>query len=493
MLEKGKNPSLHDNMIIHGDNLTALKALLPTHGGKVNCIYIDPPYNTGNEGWVYNDNVNNAMMRQWFGKVVDSEDMTRHDKWLCMMWPRLSLLRELLAEDGVIFVSIDDNEQHRLRMVMDEVFGEDNFVAGFVVIRAEGGGMAKQAIKGHDHLLVYAKNISLSTPLKRPRDVRGEIVTKDGIEYWLEEDWLRKEFGKYGTCHYEEIVKYKGKEKKKEIDQLIASGDCVLIEKKNGLHVVARMRNLSMDSSKFYSVLKHLSANGIKDLDSVNLKGKFDYPKPISLLMELIRGKTMHTKDQSDIILDSFAGSGTTAHAVLALNKEDGGNRKFILVECEDYADKITAERVRRVIKGVTKSKDENLKEGLGGNFGYWELGGPMEMQSILEGDNLPTYNELARYVFYTATGEQWSQKLMKKRAFFVGESEHYQVYLFYKPDVDYLTETSLTLELAESLPKPGKKWRLVFAPTRYANPDILAKMKIKFSQLPFEIYKVIE
>ncbi len=130
LAEKGKS-SLDDNLIIHGDNLAALKALLPRYAGRINCIYIDPPYNTGNEKWLYNNNVNSPMMKEWLkGKSpVDGEDLERHDKWLCMMWPRLQLLRELLSDDGVIFISIDDNEQHRLRMVMDEIFGEENFVA----------------------------------------------------------------------------------------------------------------------------------------------------------------------------------------------------------------------------------------------------------------------------------------------------------------------------------------------------------------------------
>ena len=124
---------LDDNLIIHGDNLKALKALLPTYAGRVKCIYIDPPYNTGNEGWAYNDNVNSPMMQEWLGKAVDREDLTRHDKWLCMMLPRLKLLRELLRDDGTIFISIDDNEQHRLRMLLDEVFGEENFISVIVV------------------------------------------------------------------------------------------------------------------------------------------------------------------------------------------------------------------------------------------------------------------------------------------------------------------------------------------------------------------------
>src|SRR5690554_2639062 len=124
--------SLHDNLIIQGDNLKALKALLPTYAGKVKCIYIDPPYNTGNEGWAYNDNVNSLMIKDWLGKVVDKDDLTRHDKWLCMMMPRLKLLRELLSEDGVIFISIDDEEQHRLRGLLDEIFGETNFLSYFI-------------------------------------------------------------------------------------------------------------------------------------------------------------------------------------------------------------------------------------------------------------------------------------------------------------------------------------------------------------------------
>ena len=116
--------SLHDNLIVQGDNLKALKALLPTYAGKVKCIYIDPPYNTGNEKWVYNDNVNSPMIKEWLGSVVDKEDMTRHDKWLCLMMPRLKLLRELLSEDGAIFISCDSNEEHRLRVLLDEIFGE---------------------------------------------------------------------------------------------------------------------------------------------------------------------------------------------------------------------------------------------------------------------------------------------------------------------------------------------------------------------------------
>ncbi len=131
----GAARSMDDNLIIHGDNLHALKALLPQYAGKVKCIYIDPPYNTGNEGWCYNDKVNSPLMQEWLkdsANPVDKEDLERHDKWLCMMWPRLQLLRELLSDDGVIFVSIDDNEVHNLRAMLDEVFGCSNFISEIV-------------------------------------------------------------------------------------------------------------------------------------------------------------------------------------------------------------------------------------------------------------------------------------------------------------------------------------------------------------------------
>ena len=152
--------SLHDNLIIHGDNLLALKALLPTYAGKVKCIYIDPPYNTGNEGWIYNDNVNSPMMQEWLkaNSPVDKEDLARHDKWLCMMMPRLKLLRELLRDDGVIFISIDDNEVHHLRMLMDEIFGEENFVATVIWQKKYATANDHQGIAPmHDYLVIFCK------------------------------------------------------------------------------------------------------------------------------------------------------------------------------------------------------------------------------------------------------------------------------------------------------------------------------------------------
>ena len=193
--------------------------------------------------------------------------------------------------------------------------------------------MAKQVIKGHDYLYVYAKNIRSFTPLGRPKDIRGKIIERDGEAYWIQEDWLRKEFGKYGNCHYEEIEQYKGIEKKLEIDKGLEQGEYILIPQKNGLNIVGKLRNVKDDASKFYSILKHLSKQGYQDLNALDMGEYFDYPKPVSLISEMVSEDTFFTKKQREIILDFFSGSATTAHAVMQLNAEDGGNRKFIMVQ----------------------------------------------------------------------------------------------------------------------------------------------------------------
>ena len=495
--KKGKKqkPSLDDNLIIHGDNLHALKALLPRYAGKIKCIYIDPPYNTGNEGWQYNDNVNSPVIKEWLSKKVGLDDLERHDKWLCMMWPRLQLLKELLSDDGVIFVSIDSNEQFRLMAVMEEIFGANNFISDFIVIRAEGGGLAKHVVKGHDYVLAYSKDISKFHPLKRKKDIRGKIVKKDGVEYWLEEDWLRKEFGKYGTCYYEQITKYKGAKKKTEIDEGIQNGLYQLI-KKGKYHIVARFRKLEEDGSKFYSIIKHLSSKGIDDVREIGIK--FDYPKPVSLIKELILGITFNKDNQNDIILDSFAGSGTTAHAVLDLNKEDDGNRKFILVECEDYADKITAERTRRVIKGVSKAKDENLKNGLGGSFTYCTLGSEISEENLLKGKSLPSYEALSKYVFYTATGKTLRKFTPNDKFYITKLSGDTAFFVIYEPNKKFLAsnDSALSLERKEIIQKIMKQKKcskaIVFASACFYSLKELSQERITFCQLPFAIHRIL-
>jgi len=506
--------SLHDNLIIHGDNLKALKALLPTYAGKIKCIYIDPPYNTGNEKWVYNDNVNSPMMQEWLNKVVDREDLTRHDKWLCMMTPRLKLLRELLSEDGFIFVSIGDEEVHHLRSLMDEVFCEDNF-RNTVSIRRFDKNLSRQFFEkglptltiGFENILIYSRaRDSFLNPVFREASIERQsfgywkgfwnaanrptmryellgVKPETGQWKWKEEVALEavENYIEYQKKYENKMTLEEHWEKTGKNKRFIRRRTDLLTGKNKGVeHWVSPSEGVLV-SSNWYDLL---ASETLKDL-----KLTFDNPKNIDVIKRVIELST----DENSIILDSFSGSGTTAHAVMALNKEDGGNRRFILVECEDYADKITAERVRRVIKGVKVAKDENLKKGLGGTFSYFDLGPPIEMESILSGDDLPNYKDLARYVFYTATGEEFDEKAVDEKRNFIGESREYLVYLFYKPDIDYLKATALTLDKANALGPYKNKKRLVFAPTKYLDQDHLDSLRIDFAQLPFEIYKLVK
>ncbi len=257
-----------------------------------------------------------------------------HTAWLNMMYPRLMVARNLLREDGGIICSIGDEEIAGMAEVLSEIFGDENCAAHFCIVRSEGGGLAKQVVKGHDYLLVYAKNLSSFAPLRRPKEIRGEVVSIEGDEFWIEEDWLRKEFGTYGTCEYGDIERYLGAAKKREIDEGIAAGKYRLVEKRNGTLVVGRLRKVEDDSSKFYSVQKHLNSSAAGDLERIGMPTDvFDFPKPLSLLTDVVLGTTFHTKAAGDIVVDFFAGSGTTGHAVMAQNAADGGCRRYILVQ----------------------------------------------------------------------------------------------------------------------------------------------------------------
>jgi adenine-specific DNA-methyltransferase len=517
-----KKVSLHDNLIIHGDNLKALKALLPTYAGKIKCIYIDPPYNTGNENWAYNDNVNSPMMQEWLGKVVDKEDLTRHDKWLCMMTPRLKIMKELLSPDGIIAVTIDDNEISNLGLLMDGVFGEDKKLACAPWLAEPSGGKEKTGLRGgHEYILIYHNGDSSS--ITQEERSTGELNLKDKIGPYRKGRELRKWggtslrsdrpgqwfpiVGPDGTEVFP--IRNDGKEGhwrwgKENIKMAQILKDNILVhwEKRpydDGVtykgererwvpyeKIRDKKRSVGwgtwLDSYGF-------NADATRELKEIFGKKVFDTPKPSSLIQWIV---SLHC-DENAIVLDSFPGSGTTAHAVLALNAEDSGDRRFILVECEDYADKITAERVRRVIKGVSKAKDESLKKGLSGSFSYFDLGPPIEMEAILSGDNFPSYTDLARYVFYTATGEEFDPDAVNEKKNFIGESAQYLVYLFYKPDIEYLKATALTLDRAKALGPYKKKRRLVFAPTKYLDQEHLDELRIDFAQLPFEIYQLVK
>ena len=399
-----------DNLIINGDNLHALKALLPRYASRIKCIYIDPPYNTGKEGWIYNDNVNSPLMQQWLTEntPVDNEDMERHDKWLCMMWPRLHLLKDLLSDDGVIFISIDDNEVHHLRMLMDEVFGATNFVAQFFWMRtATPPSLSRTVRRKMEPLICYRKSMDQKLnlfggqteggdmpllnetnavrQLKFPKESFYKVNLKDGIyksknygQIRLIEDIAVKDGQFLNDLIMEGKFKWIQATVLKEIEAgtvfHIKSNKFSIRYERRGEQRVKVPANLI--TQKECQVGTNEEAN--TELTEILGSDTFNYPKPTSLIKYLIN--MVCNKD--DIILDSFAGSGTTAHAVLSLNKADGGNRKFILIECEDYADTITAERVRRVIKGVPAAQKDTLREGLGGSFTYCTLGTPIEIET---------------------------------------------------------------------------------------------------------------
>ena len=509
---KGTSPkaSLHDNLIIEGDNLAALKALLPTYHGKVKCIYIDPPYNTGNEGWAYSDRVNSPMMREWFGKIVDREDLTRHDKWCCMMLPRLKLLRELLTDDGAIFISIDDNEVHRLRFLMDDVFGEANFVATIVWHKMDSPkNMASHFSDDHDYVLVYARNGDKWRPRPLPRSpkmiARYKNPDNDPRGPWLLSDLAARNY--YAQGRYE-ITTPTGRTikgppagsywrvNKDKFNQLEKDGRIWYGKSGNNRPGIKRFLSevrAGVVPQTYWSWKDAGSTRNAKqELSKVMGLGPsqdaFVTPKPTSLIERILRIAT----DRESIVLDSFAGSGTTAHAVLALNKEDGSNRRFVLVECqEDYADTLTAERVRRVIKGVPAAKDKDLAAGLGGTFSYFKVGRPMRRESMFKPSRLPGYEKLAGYVFFTATGEEFDPDQVDREKWFIGASTVHDVFLIYDTDVGVLKNMALTLDIAKNLPDSGRK-RLVFAPTKYMDAEMLHQHRVVFSQLPFEIYETV-
>ena len=506
------NPSdTDDNLIIQGDNLHALKALLPHYANRIKCIYIDPPYNTGNEAWIYNDNVNSPLMQKWLDEnaPVDNEDLERHDKWLCMMWPRLHLLKELLADDGVIFISIDDNEQHHLRMMMDEIFGERNF---FAILTRRAMHTVRNSSKDFnlnaDYTLAYAKEKSWFGEHKS-RYIR-HIIDKsasypyddnDGRgKYKLDPLSARNYYEPY-TFTFENGVEWQPPSgrypsySQETLRWMERDGRIDFSGKEpRAKRYLAEVQEGQPPDAVLSPEIVGFNAEGTKELRNIfSQGGVFAQPKPVKFvkfLVELLRSKEA-------IVLDSFAGSGTTAHAVLALNKEDGGNRKFILIECEDYADTITAERVRRVINGVDTAKDEALQQGLGGSFTYCTLGEPIDTEGLLTGETLPAYETLAGYIAYVATGSSF-ESITHRRDYFFGETDTNLFYLIYEPSLEFLESNRAALDgkraaqIAKRCKSTGKK-AYVYAAQKFMSQKELTAMGITFCQLPYNLHRITE
>ena len=567
--------ALDGNLVIHGDNLHALKALLPLYAGKVDCIFIDPPYNTGNEGWCYNDNVNAPMIREWLeSNPIGIEDGLRHDKWCAMMWPRLRLLHELLSEQGTVWITLDGNEVHRAKLMLDEVFGIECSLGTLVWEKSDSPRMdANTFSSSNDFILAYAKAPN-DTIFQRLFDEGDEpadhynLTAEDGRKYYLkplramgsgedtrearpsmffpltapdgERVFPKRADGSDGRWRWGED---KVNREMSRIEWRGAAGQWTPY-----FRIYADTSSGRPPETIWYHVDVGSSRGAKAEIKAIFGDSVFDTPKPIGVVKRVLE----IASERDSIILDSFAGSGTTAHAVLQANQRDGGNRRFILVEMEDYADRLTAERVRRVIKGyafkgtqrtellrerlnwraLTNAGDlvhkveaiENLHgheydrikkevkdgelivtgektvaeraEGLGGSFTYCTLGDPVELDKMLTGETLPPYAGLGAALFHMATNHALDPASVREGDFYLGATGGQHVWLIYRPDLDWLKspEAALTLARARAFAASAPDERhLVFAPARFVSQKMLAEQNVpvEFVPLPFALYRI--
>ncbi|MBW1782932.1 MAG: site-specific DNA-methyltransferase [Deltaproteobacteria bacterium] len=514
LLHRDPNLSAGDpdagNLLVQGDNLEALKALLPYYTGQVKCIYIDPPYNTGNEGWVYNDRVNSPEIRKWLEKAVgrEAEDLSRHDKWLCMMYPRLSLLREFLSEDGAIFVSIDDNEVHNLRLVMDEIFGTRNFVAAIIWQKVYSPkNSAKYFSEDHDYILVYSKNKAVWRPNLLARSSAQDKLYKnpdnDHRGPWKTSDLSARNpysKGTYSiTCPSGRVISNPPKgaywryseQKFKELDE---DGRIWWGKNRNSIPQIKRFlsevkKGRVPQTFWPYQEVGH-TQEAKKEIvavcDFADSPSVFITPKPTRLIQRIVG----IASDNKSIILDSFAGSGTTGHAVLAQNRADGGNRKFILVEMEpDVCRDVAAQRLQRVAMGYNQVNGDKSKavDGLGGGFKYCVLGKTLfdETGNI---NGSVKFDELAAHVFFTETGVPIPDRNLESPL--LGIHEGKAVYLLFngvmgdrQPHGGNILTGRI---LAELTPYDGPK--VIYGEGCRLSPSRLRREGIVFKQVPYEI-----
>ena len=544
------------NMIIHGDNLEALKALLPQYEGKVKCIYIDPPYNTGNEGWVYNDNVNDPKIKKWLGEVVgkEGEDLSRHDKWLCMMYPRLKLLQRLLAEDGAIFISIDDNECSNLKLICDEIFGRRCFITDAVWRSSDNSNNnALKFSEDFNHTLIYGKlpswkpnfidDLSKRTHFKNPdNDPRGpwfdgNPVNNPGWRPNLQFDI---------TTPNGNIIKHPENGRRRSMDTIqdkLKTGELRFSDDQTRL--IRRTYLYEMEGLTPSNLWIDLDITGHtrrakydlkKIFPEIKVTDLFSTPKPTLLINYILQ----LASDPNAIVLDSFAGSGTTAHAVLNMNKADGGHRKFILVEMMDYADSITAERVKRVISGykadretvlydeeitvknlaqgatmleeakaiakeakrnhssvkspkiekghlrvVAVDKSKDMVDGLGGNFSYYELGPVL----LLPDGNLNEEvgpQKIREYVYYMETKEPLSAEQPKDEPYFMGLCRNTAYYFYYEQE----SVTTLDHAFLATIQTKAEGYT-IYADLCAIPQETLRRHNITFKKIPRDIARL--
>ena len=539
-----------ENMIIHGDNLEALKALLPLYEGRVKCIYIDPPYNTGEEGWIYNDNSNDPRILAWLGKVVgkEGEDLSRHDKWLCMMYPRLRLLQKLLADDGAIFISIDDVEYTNLKAICDEIFGSNCFVSNISWQRTYSTrNDSKGIVNEVEHILCYSKQPDWQ-PKKLPRTAEMNAkyknpdndvapwrpdnpyapgaATHQGMVYAIQHpftgEMIYPSNGRCWTFGQDQMLSFMNEwttYELRELDDVVKRAEICGIEVENirkgvpaivltkslneskhdaeiiqengpwprfyftkgGKGGIARKTYLQNVGGKLPTNLWPFSETGHTDEAKKEILAIFDNravfptPKPSRLIEFILK----IASDSDSIILDSFAGSAATAHAVLKANAADGGHRKFILAELMDYADTITAERVKRVINGYGEGK--SAVPGIPGDFSFYELGAPLFI-----GDNLNedvNIDKIRAYVYFTETRQRIQPS---PEPYFLGTDVDNAYYFYYERN----QVTVLNRDFLRTIKVKAENY-VIYADQCVFTPDELNLFHITFKKIPRDISRM--
>jgi adenine-specific DNA-methyltransferase len=512
-----------ENMIIHGDNLEALKALLPQYEGKIKCIYIDPPYNTAkssekNKAWVYSDNVDDPKIMRWLGNTVgdEGEDLSRHDKWLCMMYPRLCLLQKLLSYDGIVFISIDDNECANLRIICDEIFGRKNFVAQ-LVWRSDGNFDNQAKVKNiHEYVLCYTKEPSIlglpngvdpnaqetskvfndqirNTVVKNgPKNPASRILLPSGFPCTETSLVIKKRESSFPHYIQDAVIENGKLVNSVEVESGWSSKNILLdfinngfksvkdskkqetvfeITKTGAIEMVKKRERIS----HVISILQNLGSTQNMSTELKKMGIEFDFPKPVAMIEYLLG----FYAEKDSVVLDSFAGSGTTAHAVLNMNKVDGGNRKFILVEMGDYANDITAERVKRVISGYGEGK--NVAQGTGGDFSYYELGETLFLPDGTLNNNVETA-DIRRYIWYTETnGVEYTE--INDEEYYLGFHNDTAYYFYFEKDgttvLDYKFLTGVRVK---------QQAYIIYADSCALSESDLQRWNITFKKIPRDI-----
>lgn len=544
-----KEGNTTDNIIVHGDNLVALKSLFPKFEGRVDVVYLDPPYNTGNEGWCYNDNVNDPKIQKWLGEAVgaEGEDLCRHDKWLCMMYPRLSLIRRMLSAEGVVFISIDDNELYNLKAICDEIFGSNCFVANISWQRTysprnDAKGISSEA----EHILVYSSNPNWS-PNKLPRTEKmnklyknpdndvslwrtsdafaPSAATHQGMVYAIQHPFTGRMIYPYnGACwplkqsemlaqmqqwgeykledldDAEERAKVCGvpaDEVRKGVMGIVLVQPLEVAQKhaqeiydrgrwpkffftNKGQGGIARKTYLDQTDGRVptnlwrYEEVGHTDA-AMKEIKAIFGKKLFDTPKPTSLIEQVLRVAS----NKESIVLDAFAGSGTTGHATLKLNAEDGGHRQFVLIEMGDFAKDVTAERVKRAIEGYGEGK--NAAPGTLGGFTFYELGETLFDSEGNLRDSIPE-EKIREFIYYSETRSPLN-KVRKAGSYLLDCFNNTGFYFYYKPnELTVLNYDTLSIieEKADSY--------VIYADTCTLSEEFMLKNNIVFKKIPRDI-----